>query len=273
MNSICELSRYICNMTPEEFIAKWSPGGTNYAMSERAGAQPHFIGLCQLLGLESPNDAEDYTFEKGTLKLGSKRGFADVFKRGCFAWEYKAPNGDLTAALRQLKDYASALDNPPLLIVSDRLRFEIYTQFTGRPTETISISLKQLADPAQLEILRRAFVSPQSFEPKRTNRDITEEAAKAFADVAERMRKERLIPADRVAHFLTQCLFCFFAEDVGLLPERLFEKLVAKQITPEKLRTALIDLFVRMRDGGLFGVDDIPWFNGRCCRAQNRIAT
>jgi hypothetical protein len=61
---------------------------------------------------------------------------------------------------------------------------------------------------------------------------------------------------------LTQCLFCFFAEDVGLLPERLFEKLVAKQITPDKLRGALIELFDKMQSGGLFGMEDIPWFNG-----------
>ena len=249
-------------MTPDEFISHWSPGGGGYGMSERAGAQPHFIGLCALLGVDAPNDAANYTFEFGTRKIDQKRGFADVFKRGCFGWEYKAPGGDLTAALRQLKDYANALDNPPLLIVSDRLAFEIHTQFTGRPTETYRISLKHLGDPAQRDILRRAFDDPASFQPKRTNRDITEEAAKAFADVAERMRHERREPPERVAHFLTQCLFCFFAEDVGLLPERLFEKLVAKQITPEKLRGALIELFEKMQRGGLFGMEDIPWFNG-----------
>ncbi len=76
------------------------------------------------------------------------------------------------------------------------------------------------------------------------------------------MRNERREPPERVAHFLTQCLFCFFAEDVGLLPERLFEKLVAKQITPDKLRGALIELFEKMQRGGLFGMEDIPWFNG-----------
>ena len=152
-------------MTPENFIGHWSPGGGGYSMSERAGAQPHFIDLCQLLGVDAPNDADNYTFEKGTLRLGQKRGFADVFKRGCFGWEYKVPGGDLTAALRQLKDYANALDNPPLLVVSDRLAFEIYTQFTGRPTETYRLALKDFGDPAKRELLRRAFTDPPVFSP------------------------------------------------------------------------------------------------------------
>jgi len=231
-------------------------------MNERAGAQSHFMGLCAVLDVEAPNHSDDYTFEKGTLKIGQKRGFADVFKRGCFGWEYKAPGGDLTGALRQLKDYANALDNPPLLVVSDRLAFEIYTQFTGRPTEIYRIALKNLGDPAERELLRRTFTDPASFQPKRTNRDITEAAAKAFAEVAERMRDERREPPERVAHFLTQCLFCVFAEDVGLLPERLFEKLVALQVTPDKLRGALIELFEKMQRGGLSGMEAIPWFNG-----------
>jgi hypothetical protein len=66
----------------------------------------------------------------------------------------------------------------------------------------------------------------------------------------------------QVSHFLTQCVFCFFAEDVGLLPGALFERLVGVPVTPERLRTQLAALFETMRDGGLFGVDDLPWFNG-----------
>ena len=251
-------------MTPQDFIHQWSPGGGGYSMSERAGAQPHFIELCNVLGVQSPNDAENYSFEYGATLLDGKRGFADVFKRGTFAWEYKQPGGDLVGALRRLKDYASAMHNPPLLVVSDRMVFRIYTQFTGRPTEAYEVALKELTDPTKRELLRRALTDPISFQPTRTNRDITEAAARAFADVAERMRNERREPPERVAHFLTQCLFCFFAEDVGLLPARLFEKLVALQIMPEKLRGALVELFEKMntKDGALFGTDAIPWFNG-----------
>jgi hypothetical protein len=37
-------------MTPEEFIAKWRGN----MRSERAASQPHFLDLCDLLGVEKP---------------------------------------------------------------------------------------------------------------------------------------------------------------------------------------------------------------------------
>jgi hypothetical protein len=252
-------------MTPQEFINKWGPGGPSYALNERQGAQLHFIDLCKLLDVPTPDDSDNYCFEQGVLKLsGSKtgqRGFADVWKRDAFAWEYKAPGRNLDDALRQLLPYAAALHNPPLLIVSDRLTTRISTHFTGTPTETHTVELADLADPARRELLRRVVLAPDTFRPKRTNRDITEAAAKAFATTAENLRNTGHAP-DLVAHFLTQCMFCFFAEDVGLLPARLFERLVGNKIDPAQLRRGLTELFSKMRDGGLFGAESIAWFNG-----------
>ena len=46
-------------------------------------------------------------------------GWADVWKRHHFAWEYKGRRANLDAAFNQLRQYALALENPPLLIVSD----------------------------------------------------------------------------------------------------------------------------------------------------------
>jgi hypothetical protein len=45
-------------LTARDFIAKWGPGGSAHALGERAGAQAHFIDLCQLLGVATPGDAE-----------------------------------------------------------------------------------------------------------------------------------------------------------------------------------------------------------------------
>ena len=108
-------------MTPQEFVAKWSRRPPT--SRERQGAQEHFLDLCAMLDEEPRQQADPagtwYAFEKGALKTGGGNGWADVWKRGCFAMEYKGPGKDLGAALKQLKMYASALENPPLLIVSD----------------------------------------------------------------------------------------------------------------------------------------------------------
>ena len=185
-----------------DFIAKWGPGGPAYSLNEEQGAQQHFIELCAVLGVDAPHGGDDYLFEKGMLALGQRRAIADVFKRNCFAWENKAPGRSLDDAMRQLMIYALALESPPLLIVCDRLRIEIHTHFNGTPSERHVVTLAELADPAKRELLRRCFEAPQSFRPARTNRQITEEAARAFATTAERLRAAGH-RAEAVSHFLT----------------------------------------------------------------------
>ena len=72
-------------MSPAEFIAKWKDN----KLSERAGAQAHFLDLCELLAVDKPNDPDNNCFERGAKKTGSlsgKTGWADVWKRHCFAW-------------------------------------------------------------------------------------------------------------------------------------------------------------------------------------------
>jgi len=75
-------------LSPQAFVAKWR------------GAQ--LSDLCALFGQESPATADPtgswYTFEKGVTKTGGGQGFADVWKRGFFAWEYKKKRRDLDAA-------------------------------------------------------------------------------------------------------------------------------------------------------------------------------
>ena len=192
---------------------------------------------------------------------------------GVFAWENKAPGRNLDAALKQLLTYSLALSNPPILAVCDRQTIRIHTQFNGHPSETHTVLLNQLDQPDKLALLRRIWLDPESFRPKITSRDITNAAANSFATLAEGLRRRNAKPddsaaarearANQVAHFLTQCLFCFFAEDVGLLTGRMFERLVNnKKLTSERLHEGLIDLFNTMGTGGMFGVDDVPWFNG-----------
>ncbi len=248
-------------MTPHDFIAKWRKGG-----DERRDFQPFFEDLCRMLGHKTPREADPdhawFTYEYGATKTSGGNGWADVWKKGHFGWEAKGTHKDLAKAYQQLKMYADALENPPLLIVSDFQRFEIHTNFTATAKKVHAFTLEELVDPATRKILAAAFNDPQQLKPGTSRAAITEEAAGLFAALAEGLRKRGHDP-HAVAHFLNRLLFCMFAEDIGLLPEHIFTKLVASsQGAPDKFEARTRDLFAAMKDGGDFALNAIEWFNG-----------
>ena len=69
-----------------------------------------------------------------------------MWKRHHFAWEYKGKHANLDDAFNQLRQYALALGNPPLLIVSDMARFRIRTNWTNSVSETHEFTLDDLFD-------------------------------------------------------------------------------------------------------------------------------
>lgn len=60
-------------MNPQQFVAKWGPGGPSFKLNERQGAQGHFMDLCSLLGVPTPGSTagSNYIFEQDTLVLGA----------------------------------------------------------------------------------------------------------------------------------------------------------------------------------------------------------
>ena len=258
-------------LTPSGFVAKWS----KVTLSERAASQEHFLDLCRLLGQPTPAEHDatgaEYTFEKGVAVSGpasrgtlGERGFADVWWRGKFALEYKRKGKyhDLGEAYRQLCQYREALENPPLLIVSDIAQTEIHTNFTGTKKVVHCIPLADLALPENLDKLRRVFTAPESFKPTLTTEHVTRQIAEQFGQIALGLRERGHDPQD-AAHFLMKCMFCLFAEDVGLLPKDLFKTLLERgRRAPQRLTGLLRDLFAKMSSGGDFGADEIAYFNG-----------
>lgn len=253
-------------LTPAAFATKWRDVTT----TEKAASQEHFIDLCRMLGEPTPHEAdptgEAYAFEKRVTKAGGGDGFADVWKRGFFAWEYKGKKADLKAAYKQLLDYREDLENPPLLIVSDITRIEIHTNFTGLKPVVETITLDELGgdNPSRaLFLMRDVFAAPEEFRPRIEPAQITEKAAKHFAEIAQSLRDRGHDP-DAVAHFLDRILFCLFAEDAGLLPKGILGRLsLAAHGRSDVFTNALGELFTKMSDGGgLFGAEDVDWFNG-----------
>lgn len=249
-------------MTPEAFMRKW----TAASLSERSAAQQHFLDLCALLGEATPAEAdptgETFTFEKGGTTATGGQGWADVWKKGVFAWEYKGPGKDLNAAYLQLKKYADMLENPPLLITSDIKRIEIHTNFTSTVKMVHVLELADFAEPAKREILRAAFTNPERLRPGITRQQVTIDAAERFSELAHHLQAKGYEP-QRVAHFLNRIVFCMFAEDVGLLPNKIFTKLATASVAnPEAFEANARQLFAGMAKGGAVAFESIDWFNG-----------
>ena len=249
-------------MTPGEFIAKWRAS----ELKERSASQEHFIDLCRMLGEPTPAEADPagdrYCFERGVRKDGGGAGWADVWKRHHFAWEYKGKHADLDAAFRQLRQYALALENPPLLIVSDMARFRIRTNWTNSVSRSHEFTLEDLAEPDARNLLKWAMSDPERLRPEMTRQTLTAQAAATFAELAQSLR-DRGHPPEAVAHFVNRLVFCMFAEDAGLLPNEMFSRMLEQaRRSPAEFEDMARSLFAAMVAGGRVGFEAVPQFNG-----------
>ena len=173
-------------MTPREFLDKWQ----HAELKERSASQSHFNDLCALLGVPDPVSADPkgewFTFEKGASKTSGGEGWADVWRKGHFAWEYKGRRKDLKAAFNQLLQYSVALENPPLLIVSDMDRILVHTNWTNTVQEVHEFATEDLLDGAVRGRLQAVFTDPDEYRPQKTRQALTEETAREFAGLAQR---------------------------------------------------------------------------------------
>lgn len=249
-------------MNLHDFVNKWK----NSTLKERSASQSHFNDLCAVLDEPTPTDSDQtgdtYCFEKGATKDSGRDGWADVWKKAHFAWEYKGKHASLDSAFDQLRQYCLALENPPLLIVSDMHRFRIVTNWTNCVSEKHEFSLDDLFDLKHREQLKWAMSDPEKLRPLRTRSMVTEQAAGKFAELAQSLRDRGHEP-QRVAHFVNRLVFCMFAEDVGLLPTDLFSQLLeSTKSAPTMFTQRASELFRAMSVGGDAGWQQVDWFNG-----------
>jgi hypothetical protein len=283
-------------VTPAEFKRKWA----RYSGKETSGYQEHFNDLCALLGQPTPATAdptgnESFCFQKRVVKdeelfalekssrvaeeAERERGFADVWKKGCFAWEYKGKKKNLDAAYQQLLRYRESLLNPPLLVVCDFDRYVVRTNFNGTVQETHAFTNAKIDEPRVLSLLRAIFNQPEFLKPQRTTAEVTEKLAQRIGEVARSLQKREsveLIDARsrkefavaqrknlRIARFLNRIVFCFFAEDTGLLAKNVVTDIFKHGVDdPKHFTEVLEELFERMAKGGTFGPHKIKHFNG-----------
>jgi hypothetical protein len=276
-------------MTAAEFKKKWS----RYQGKETSAYQEHFADLCRLLGQPTPAEADPsgsnlFCFQKRVVKDAelfdlhattdtsepAERGFADVWKKGCFAWEYKGKKKNLDEAYKQLLRYRESLLNPPLLVVCDFDRYIIRTNFNGTVQEVYEFTNDQIDDRKNLRNLRALFEDPDFLKPQRTTAQVTEKVAGQIAAVVQSLQSRECVELTdaksraevnvaqkknlRIARFLNRIIFCLFAEDTGLLPDNLFKDILKSALQePDRFSEAVEQLFRIMAKGGLFGKDRI----------------
>ena len=239
-------------------------------------AQEHFIDLCRLLDHPTPAEADPsrtwYTFEAGATKATGGQGYADVWKRDCFAWEYKGDHADLDKAYGQLLLYSGALANPPLLIVCDGHRFRIHTHFTHTVRRHLRVHPRRPVAAGQARSAAQSLHRPGGAALARHHRPGHEQAAAHFARIAQVLRRYDH-PAPAVAHFLIRLLFCLVAEDIGILPADLFSRLATRpQQNAAAFAAQLRQLFAAMATGGFFGVETIKHVDGGTIQRRQRPA-
>ncbi len=169
-------------------------------------------------------------------------------------------------AFVQARDYVRALPPeepaPPFLLVVDVGHvIEVRADFslTGRAYQpfpdplTYRVRLEQLRDDKTRERLKLIWTDPQSLDPSKRSAEVTREVAKHLAELAKSFEKAGH-PPKVVAEFLTRCLFCMFAEDVGLLPSANGKKGFTELLNGlpgngEGFETMLRTLFSEMNEG------------------------
>ncbi len=161
---------------------------------------------------------------------------------------------------------------PPFLIVLDvGHSIALYTDWSRAgghyvpfpDSASYRIALADLQEESIRERLQAVWTDPLSLDPSRRSAKVTRQIADRLARLARSL--EGAYEPEQVARFLMRALFTMFAEDVGLLPERGFSKLLEEsKEDPQHFFHAVHTLWETMSTGGYSVLlkAQIPRFNG-----------
>jgi hypothetical protein len=254
--------------------------------SERAGFQSWMLEWVEALGAEQPlPPTPEHQFEL-PVRVVDREGresvnFIDYWKAGHVAVEAKALGGGaddlgLRKAFGQVRNYVAHVPGtpPPYLMVVDVARTAIvwdrwsgaYGDFAAGRRIPLATLHERLDD---IRLLQDILIQPLVRDPRGRAQAVTQEIAGKLAQLAASLEDRGLDP-ERVARFLMRCVFCFFAEDVGLLPRNLFHRTLEtarRAGSPAHVAQVLTSLWRTMDEGGMFGAELLHRFNGHFFRS------
>jgi len=191
--------------------------------------------------------------------------FGDLVWKKRVLIEMKKKDENLATHLQQATDYWFKLagDRPQYIILCNFDEFWIY-DFNVKVFDPVD--LVKLADlPARREAFGFMLPSPVTPVFGKDKEDVTEKAAQQVAAMYRSMTKRR-VPNNEALHYALQCIVSLFAEDVGLLPDKIFSRIIEECIQKKASPYDLIGgLFNEMNKPGITpagyykGVD---YFNG-----------
>ena len=259
-----------------KLAARWAEAKAG----ERANYQLYTSELCAALGVEGPRPAgSGYEFEF-SVKVIDREGKestnrVDLFKADHFVLEAKdraAGRPDdvlLRKAYGQARSYITHLpgETPPYILVLDigrtMLVWDRWQGSFGGFGAGRRIDLTRLHDrPDDIRLLRDIWEFPKIRDPRERAQRVTKAIAEKLALLAASL-ESRGLGQERVSRFLMRCVFTMFAEDVRLLPDEPFLKLIdAAMKEPDEFIPGVVELWRAMNDGKRFGIRKLLRFNG-----------
>jgi hypothetical protein len=193
---------------------------------------------------------------------------------------------EMKKAKEQALRYARSLPQeegwPPFIVVVDvGFCIDLYADFARQgktyvpfpDPKNYRISLSDLANEEIRERLKLLFTAPLELDPSKRAARVTRELAEKLAALATLLEGAGHSP-EKVAGFLMRCLFTMFAEDVKLLPEKSFIRLLQDyRNNLSVLPHALQALWTSMDKGGFDPAlrTLIPQFNGFLFKDQEAL--
>jgi hypothetical protein len=194
-------------------------------------------------------------------------------KRGTAAFDRA-----LERAFHQGRGYITSLPvaegRPPFLLVCDvGHSIDLYAEFSGTgghyerfpDPKNHRILLTDLRQEKHRATLRAIWTDPYSLDPSKKAAEVTRDIASRLAKLAKSLESDGHDPRV-IAGFLQRCLFTMFAEDIGLLPEDGFKKLLAQvKASPHGFPVLVSALWKEMAVGTSYSAllfQEIACFNG-----------
>ena len=181
----------------------------------------------------------------------------------------------LERAFMQAIEYAKTLGLhgtplPPFLIVCDiGHSFHLWNRYDPKAGGGYGgfgarriIPLDELEKPGIQQLFRDIWTNPKALDSSRRIAAVTRGIVEELGGLARELRSTTRGKV-AVAHFLMQCVFTCFAEDINLLPGKPFtEGLRELEKDPDQAGVFLRDWWKIMNEGGKWGWKKVLRFNG-----------